>query len=653
MKTPRPALRSVKGPGGFAPADPPTASLAGPLETPLRSAASLAAARSTLVVLAGLGLALSAAPAQPPSSGGFQRAIAPFVVQKENGQPYALPFLGGFDVPRPQFVDIDADGDYDLFVQEYGTALEFFENTGSAKAPTYEWRTDRYQNLEIGEWYRFVDLDGDGDVDLLSELPFSHVRVYRNVGTRTAARFEDAGGLKDTDDQEIFVDRQNIPAFVDLDCDKRLDMFVGRVEGTVARYEAERPGGERLAFIQEQFEGIEIIGRIGGLRADGASAGQGHPSMRHGANALAFADFDGDGDQDLFWGDFFEPGVLLIENIGKTCSTPSFQVDPVQLPYAGSTRTSGYNAPVPVDLDFDGDLDFLMGVLGGAFNPVATAADNFYYWERTAKDHLELRTKRFLDGIDLGSETIPALVDLDGDGDLDLVVGNKVDPSNDAGRLIVFTNTGTATAPVFRQAEPLKLTDAFHLAPAFGDLDGDGDPDMLLGTWNRDILFFRNSGTRAAPRWVQDDAGTIRPPRGSNSTPVLADIDGDRDLDLFVGQANGSVLFYRNTGTPTAPRFELIVDLLADVRTGRRSAPTLADIDADGRLDLIIGHEGGGATVYRNAGTKTVPKFVESKKLALSLPPGASPALADLDGDGKLDLLSGTLSGGLVFCRGW
>jgi hypothetical protein len=327
-------------------------------------------------------------------------------------------------------------------------------------------------------------------------------------------------------------------------------------------------------------------------------------------------------------------------------------VDPVQLPNAGSTRTSGYNAPVPVDLDFDGDLDFLMGVLGGAFNPVATAADNFYYWERTGRDRLELRTKRFLDGIDLGSEVVPALVDLDGDGDLDLVVGNKVDPSNDAGRLTVFTNSGTTTAPAFRQAEALKLADAFHLAPAFGDLDGDGDPDMLLGTWNRDLLFYRNTGSRRAPRWTQDEAAALHPPRASNSTPALADIDGDGDLDLFVGQANGSVLFYRNAGTPKTPRFELIVDLLGDVRTGRRSAPAVADIDGDGRLDLIIGHEAGGATVYRNAGTKSSPKFVEAKELALPLPSAATPVFADFDGDGKLDLISGTLSGGLVFYRG-
>jgi hypothetical protein len=578
-----------------------------------------------------------------PAPTSFERAIAPFVVEKESGQPYALPFLGGFDVPRPQFVDIDADGDHDLFVQEFPNAIAYFENTGSAKAPKYEWRTDRYQNLEIGEWYRFVDLDADGDQDLLGELPFSHIRFYRNVGSRTAARFDYIGPLKDTDGQDIFLDRQNIPAFVDLDCDKRLDMFVGRVEGTVARYEAEQPGAERLAFIQEQFEGIEIIGRIG----------DGRPSMRHGANALAFADFDGDQDQDLFWGDFFEPGILLIENIGRTCSTPSFQVDPVALPFAGSTRTSGYNAPVPVDLDFDGDLDFLMGVLGGAFNPVLTAADNFYYWERTAKDRLELRTKRFLDGIDLGSDTVPALADIDGDGDLDLVVGSKTDAAlNDAGRLTVFTNTGSKSAPAFRQSEPIKIADAYHYAPAFGDLDGDGDADMLLGTWNHDVLVFRNSGAAGPSRWVADESATIRPPRGSHSTPALGDVDGDRDLDLIVGQANGSLLFYRNTGTVKAARFELVPEALDALRTGRRSAPAFADVDGDGRVDLIVGRETGGAAVYRNSGTGAAIKFTELKDLAMPLPSGAAPAVADLTGDGVLDLISGTLSGGLVFYRG-
>jgi len=561
-------------------------------------------------------------------------------VLDEAGKAFDLPFLGGLDVPRPQFADIDADGDNDLFLQEFRNEVWFFENTGTAKVPKYEWRTDRYQDLDVGEWCRFVDLDADGYLDVLAEQPFSNIRFYRNVGTRQAARFEPGGTFVDTDGKDIYLDRQNIPAIVDIDCDQRLDLFIGRVEGLVIHYEADAPGSLRFAFLTDHWEDIEIIGR-------GGSPG---PSMRHGANALAFADFDGDRDLDLFWGDFFEPGVLLIQNIGATCSTPSFQVDPVQLPFADA-RTSGYNAPVPVDLDLDGDLDFLMGVIGGSNNPVTTAADNFYWFERTATDRFELRTKRFLNGIDLGSESVPASGDLDADGDLDLVVGSKIDASGDAGRLTIFRNVGTKGAPSFRQEPALKVFDAFHLAPTLGDLDGDGDLDMLVGTWNQDIRYFRNQGTAREARFVEDPALAIKPPKTSLVSPVLADIDADGDLDLFVGTATGAIVFYRNDGSAKAAKFVVVSDRLNDLSPGRRSRPAVVDLTGDGVLDLLVGRESGGAVLYRNAGTRTAPRFAEDATLRLALPPISTPLAIDLDDDRRVEVLSGTVSGGLVMWK--
>ena len=569
----------------------------------------------------------------------FEREVAPFVVLDQQGVAYDLPFLGGLDVPRPQFVDIDGDGDYDLFLQEYSDQLWFFENTGTPQAARFVWRTNRYQDLAIGEWFRFYDIDADGDQDLLAEQPFSYVRYYRNTGTARTPQFVYADSLREDTGVALFMDRQNIPALADIDCDGRLNFFIGRVEGTVTHYEAVAPGSERFSFQGDRYQDIEVIGR-----ADSAG------TQRHGANALALSDFDKDGDFDLFWGDYFERGALLIENVSRVCGTPLY-AGHQPLPFA-DTRTSGYNIPAPVDLDHDGDMDFLMGVLGGAFNPFRTATNNFYHWERTAANAFTLRTSRFLAGIDIGSESAPGLVDIDGDGDMDMVVGNKLEPLDTrTGRMHMVINEGTAKAPRYRMGDTMSVT-GFHQKPAFGDLDGDGDQDMLVGTWNQDVLYYRNEGTSKAARFVQDSTRTIVAPQVSNSAPALADIDGDGDLDLFVGESNGEITFLRNEGTTKDARFVVVSGRYNDIDVGRASAPAVVDFDGDGLLDLVIGRETMGMAAYRNAGTRAEPRFELYPAFTLPLPPLSVPTFGDVTGDGIVDMISGTASGGVLFFRG-
>lgn len=569
----------------------------------------------------------------------FTREVSSIEVRDANGAPYTFPFLGGFDVPRPHFVDIDGDGDYDLFVQEHSNELMFFENTGTKQKPVFVWRTDKYQDLDVGEWTRFVDLDHDGDLDLLAEEPFSYIRYFRNEGGKTSPRLVlAADSLRDALDRPIFADRQNIPNLTDIDCDGLYDLFLGRVEGTITRYEEVRASGDipRFEFVTDRFENIEIIGQFGSM---------------HGANTMYFADFDGDGDQDLFWGDFFEDGVLLIENTG-TCNSPVLRGQPVAVQVDGAKlSTSGYNVPVLVDIDEDGDLDMFVGVLGGAFNPNRTAADNFYFLERQ-DGRYTLKTRRYLSQIDVGNESVPAFGDIDGDGDYDLLIGNKLDPQSlAAGRLYIFRNTGTRTSPAFMLTDTLDLDSVYHYAPTLADIDGDGDLDLVLGTWNNGVQFYMNLGTRQEPRWVKQPEMTLTLTRGSNSTPVLVDIDGDGDLDLFVGEASGELNFYRNDGTPREPKFVLVTDKYADIDFGRRSHPAFVDIDGDGDYDLIGGREEGGAVFYRNVGTRQEPKFVLDPSLAIDLPHNGAPVFVDIDGDGKIDLFAGGLNGGLRFFR--
>lgn len=609
--------------------------------------------------------------------------ITPFEVLDEEGRPYVFPFLGGFEAPRPQLVDIDGDGDDDLFIQEESNRLLFFEAVPAPPGEEglrYIYRPERFADLDIGEWYRFADADGDGNPDLLAEQPFSYLRLYRNVGGPGAPDFELlADTLRDTRGAAIFSDRQNIPNVADIDCDGRLDLLIGRLAGTISRYEATDAIGASVApfrHVTDRFGNIEIVADPAAEPAsprgretpDGLPAPIGarpftepsalwavRPTL-HGANTMALVDIDSDGDVDLFWGDFFEPGLLFIENVG-TCTSPDFVTEPVSFPSGDPLRTSGYNAPTFGDLDGDGDLDLLVGVLGGAYNPNTTLVENLIHLSRNDDGAFEVQSRRFISQIDVGSESVPTLVDLDGDGDLDLVVGSRIDPNDlDTSTLYWFENRGEAGAPQFRWAGALEVAGAYHAAPAFGDLNGDGRLDLLLGTWGSELRYFTHAGegagTGAAPGFSLVDSTFVTLTRGSNATPTLGDLDGDGDLDLVVGEASGNLNYYENVGDPSTPRFRLVSDEYAGIDVGRRSVPVLVDLDGDGDLDLVIGSEADGLHYYENRGDATEPEFVEAFASFPSqddLATFAAPTFGDLDLDGVPELIVGGAGGGLRY----
>jgi hypothetical protein len=648
-------------------------------QAPGRAGRALAGA----LVAAAVGACAGGAPAAPggAAAGGpaaqdgtptfritdpLEREVNPFEVVDARGTAYAFPFLGGFDVPRPQLVDIDGDGDLDLFLQKYRGELMFFENTGTPTAPRFTWRTSNWMGLDVGEWARFHDMDGDGDLDLFMELPSSYVRYAENVGTPREPRFEiTADSVRLRDGRALFADAQNIPFLVDVNCNGRTDLFLGRIDGTVSRYEAVGfdQGSPVFELVAERFENIEIVAAFGipggplppGLDplGGGERPGEGERPTLHGANSMAFADIDGDGAPDLLWGDFFEPGLLLIENVGS-CAQPNLDVEPVPVPAEPRIATSGYNAPALGDLDGDGHLDLLVGVLGGAYNANRTSVDNLLHYRGTPEGVFELVTPRFIHGLDLGSESVPALGDLDGDGDLDLLVGSKLDPETSAAPpLHWYENTGTPREPRFVYRGALDEVAHMNGAPILVDFRGDGNPDLLLGTFNQQVRHYRNEGTPERPRFVESsDEPLVRLPRGSYSAPAAGDLSGNGLLDLVVGESSGEINYFRNVGTREVPRFELVTEQLGGIDVGSRSSPFLVDADGDGLLDLLVGEESGRLYFFRNVGTRTEPAFeAEGVLLEGRFPRLAAPRLADLDGDGDLDLVLGDQGGGLVFFR--
>jgi len=641
--------------------------------------------RGALVTLA----ALAAAGAAGAQGLPLEQRVDAIVVRDAAGTAYPYPFAGGFGSaagylsPKPQLVDLVGDARPDLVVTEGGGALAVYENVAGGPGFGFRWRTDVLRDIAPGAWYRFGDMDGDGDADLLAWGGPTVMRYWRNDGraadglpilTLLADPLLAADGVS-----EVNTEDNSVPALFDADGDGDLDFLYGQVDrGDVALWRNvgnDSDGRPLFEFVTNRFEDLEIYeasptcgppSRPGfpGLERQGGMPGFGRPSMKHGANGLVFADIDADGDREFFWGDYFARSLWYFRNDG-TPQDANFQFVSEAFPLDEPLTSGGYNVATFADVDLDGDQDLVFGILGGLCATAENWFDALFFYENVgtpAAASYTLRTPRMISGVDVGRRSVPALVDLDADGDLDLVLANEADPAAvSSANLALFRNTGSATAPEFRleDADWLSLDYDFGAyGPTFGDLDGDGDPDLLVGGFNGRIAYLRNDGTPAEPAFVMDTTRYWSLDMGQYARLALGDVDGDGDLDLIGGDANGRVRLYRNTGTasaavfPSANGLPLPEDdayrdaagLPADI--GEFSTPALYDVDGDGDLDVLIGTDAGPTRFFRNAGSPTAPAWVEEAPL----PPvrrGTTPAAGDLDGDGDVDVLLGTSAGGL------
>jgi Ca2+-binding RTX toxin-like protein len=266
-----------------------------------------------------------------------------------------------------------------------------------------------------------------------------------------------------------------------------------------------------------------------------------------------------------------------------------------------------------------------------------------------------------LNTINVGTYIAPTFADIDGDGDLDLVVGQR------DGTLKYYKNTGSATAPSYVEQtatnNPFNTIDiGTFSAPTFADIDGDGDLDLIVGERFGTLKYYRNTGSTTAPSYVEQTA-TNNPFNtidiGDLSKPTLADLDEDGDLDLVVGSNDGTLKYYRNTGSATAPSYVKQTDInnpFNGIDIGSFSTPTLADIDGDGDLDLIVGKINGTLNYYRNTGSATAPIYVEQTGTnnpfnTIDVGFYSTPTLVNIDGDGDVDLVVGERDGNLNYYR--
>jgi VCBS repeat protein len=238
----------------------------------------------------------------------------------------------------------------------------------------------------------------------------------------------------------------------------------------------------------------------------------------------------------------------------------------------------------------------------------------------------------------------PAVGDLDRDGVQEIVVGTQ------SGRVYVLRANGTVAA-----GWPITMPAEIGASPAIGDLDGDGFLEVVVACGSTfdpngpgEVRAYRRNGTILWSFFPADENGDGRPDPVV-STPAIGDVDGDGASEVAFGSYDFNLYLLRGATGALVPGFPPNPSGLGHgLRDSIWSSPALADLDADGKLEIIIGADthvegppinspaGGAIHVFRSNGTEMpgFPRYVDQTIMS-------SPAIADLDGDGSLDIVVG------------
>ncbi len=624
------------------------------------------------------------------------------VVLKSNGDTLKNPWAGGFNYVQFSEIDLNLDGIKDLFVfDKQDNRIVPFINNGVANQVSYTHAPEYIQDFpDLHDWVLLRDYNCDGKMDIFS-YSSGGMAVYKNTST-TSLTFSLQTSLLFSNFQpnfiNLFVSIADIPAIDDIDGDGDLDILTFSITGSYVEYHKnlsmETYGtcdslnfelrNQCWGFFRENFSSNSVT-LYDTCTFNVTNPEKNEGGNKHAGSTLLTLDVDSNNTKDLVLGDVSFNNLLLLRNNDTSLNlTASSMINQDSLFPANNLATSAVDInvfPAGFYLDVNNDNVKDLIVSNNCFFGCKNSDNVWYYKNNDADNYPDfdlLNTSFLQDGmIELGEGAHPVFFDYNVDGLMDIVSGNYGDFDPSVGvlgyksALQLYENVGTPSIPAYRlvnsdfaNISTMNLDLAgnqptLRLIPTFGDVDGDGDMDMIVGDYFGHLHYFTNTaGAGNTATFVLTTPEYFGIDIGNYASPQLIDLDRDNLLDLVIGNRNGYISYYKNSGTVSSPIFDFQTDSLGYAKTRRynefngNSTPFIFD-DA-GTYKMMAGATNGYLYYYDNIDGNLGGTFNLIDSMYLNIWEGSRSfvSLADVTNNGELDMLVGSFSGGVAFYKG-
>jgi hypothetical protein len=613
------------------------------------------------------------------------------IVVEENGVELRNAWAGGLNFIQIETYDFNYDGKDDLLVfDRSGNKIMpfiFYSNNGVSY---YKYDASYVSSFpSVINWIKLVDYNCDGMKDIFA-FNILGIEVWKNITEGNNTKFEqqffeyklssgtqmleaiktDTGSEYDTNLSIIY---QDIPAIVDVDGDGNVDILnfgLGSAipEGSTVEFHRNRAkcgldferitscwGGFAENYMNNSVS-LEVCNKPIDLEKT-------RGVKMHAGSSLLVSDFSGNGLPDMLIGDITFENAVMVFNHGDMQTAWMTELDDNYPNYSTPIRLEYFPGFSMIDIDLDGTLDLVASpAIKGSQN-----IESVWRYKNVSTDNVpvfELNNKSFLQDemIDVGEGANPHLYDVDGDGLLDLLVGNYgyyESGKSYKSSISFYKNIGNATQPRFELVTKdfgnLSQYPWRNVYPTFGDINNDGITDMIVGINDAReggiIHYFEGTGNNnfifKYPNYLGVDVGT-------SALPNLTDVDGDGLLDLIIGNKKGTLHFYRNIGTKDEFKFELVsstwgnIDLSSISTQGAWLSCEIINHPKAGRL-LIMGSQTGMTYAYKGISVSVDATFdlVTDNYFNHDEGERATITCGDINNDGFSDVVIGNMSGGV------